>query len=203
MVLADTAQLMASIANTAQTAAQTAASSSSSALDRHKIGDIINLSEAQALWALGEQKVAVRSVEALVKALPDSRDDRDEMLLIWASRAAALGETDIARSLLTNYTYHPNHTTCANHSTCFLVHKRLQPHTIISPPHIPGRHHTLILTLTPKPVHVHNVYYPSGHATAAPASPRAQLVKDITTSLIDTLSSKSTIPKCRFLISRI
>ena len=68
---------------------------------------VAGLSEAQALWALGEQKVAVRSVEALVKALPDSRDDRDEMLLIWASRAAALGETDIARSLLDSVIFPP------------------------------------------------------------------------------------------------
>lgn len=68
------------------------------------IGDpeplVAGLSEAQALWALGERKVAVRSVEELVKNLPDSRADREEQLLVWAGRAASVGETDVARSLL-------------------------------------------------------------------------------------------------------
>ncbi|MFT5681659.1 MAG: hypothetical protein ACI8RZ_002565 [Myxococcota bacterium] len=68
---------------------------------------VAGLSEAQALWALGEQKVAVRSVEELVKALPDSREDRDSMLLVWSSRAAALGEVDIARSLLDSVIFPP------------------------------------------------------------------------------------------------
>jgi len=61
---------------------------------------VSGLSEAQALWALGERKVAVRSVEELVKNLPDERADRDEMLLVWAGRAASLGETELAQGLL-------------------------------------------------------------------------------------------------------
>lgn len=61
---------------------------------------VSGLSEAQALWALGERKVAVRSVEELVKNLPDSRDDRDALILLWAGRAASLGETELANSLL-------------------------------------------------------------------------------------------------------
>lgn len=61
---------------------------------------VSGLSEAQALWALGERKVAVRSVEELVKNLPDERADRDEMILVWAGRAASLGETELAQSLL-------------------------------------------------------------------------------------------------------
>ncbi len=68
---------------------------------------VAGLSEAQALWALGEQKVAVRSVEELVKALPDSREDRDTLLMVWASRSAALGESDIARSLLESVIFPP------------------------------------------------------------------------------------------------
>lgn len=61
---------------------------------------VSGLSEAQALWALGEHKVAVRSVEELVKNLPDSRGDRDALTLIWAGRAASLGETELAKGLL-------------------------------------------------------------------------------------------------------
>ena len=61
---------------------------------------VSGLSEAQALWALGEHKVAVRSVEELVKNLPDEREDRDEMVLVWAGRAASVGETELAEGLL-------------------------------------------------------------------------------------------------------
>ncbi len=69
---------------------------------------VSGLSEAQALWALGERKVAVRSVEELVKNLPDSREDRDEQILVWAGRAASLGETDIARGLLDALIFPPD-----------------------------------------------------------------------------------------------
>lgn len=58
------------------------------------------LSEAQALWALGQRKIAVRSVEDLVRAYADTRDDGSEQLLLWAGRAASVGETEISANLL-------------------------------------------------------------------------------------------------------
>lgn len=61
---------------------------------------VVGLSEAQALWVLGERKLAVKSAEELVLSLPDDRADRDSQLLIWAGRAASTGEVAIARSLL-------------------------------------------------------------------------------------------------------
>ncbi len=61
---------------------------------------VAGLCEAQALWILGERKVAVQSAEELVLNLPDDRKDRDELLMIWAGRAASVGEAAIARSLL-------------------------------------------------------------------------------------------------------
>lgn len=68
------------------------------------IGDpeplVAGVSEAQALWALGEKKVAVRSVEELITNLGDDVESRDEQLLIWSGRAASVGETEVARSLL-------------------------------------------------------------------------------------------------------
>ena len=67
---------------------------------------VAGLSEAQALWALGERAVAVKSVEELVKALPEERD-RDAQLLVWSSRAATVGETGIARSLLDSVIFPP------------------------------------------------------------------------------------------------
>lgn len=69
---------------------------------------VSGLSEAQALWALGEQKVAVRSVEELVRNLPDSRADRDALILLWAGRAASLGETVLAKSLLDALIFPPD-----------------------------------------------------------------------------------------------
>ncbi|MFZ5481888.1 MAG: hypothetical protein ACOZNI_34325 [Myxococcota bacterium] len=68
---------------------------------------VAGLSEAQALWALGERKVAVRSVEDLVKAYAESRDDGADQLLLWAGRAAAVGETQIAGNLLDAITVPP------------------------------------------------------------------------------------------------
>ncbi len=65
------------------------------------------LSEAQALWALGERRVAVRSVEELVKSLPDDRDDKSELLLIWAGRAAAAGEAQVASNLVESVDFPP------------------------------------------------------------------------------------------------
>jgi tetratricopeptide (TPR) repeat protein len=69
---------------------------------------VSGLSEAQALWALGERKVAVRSVEELVKNLPDEREDRDALILVWAGRAASLGETELANSLLDALIFPPD-----------------------------------------------------------------------------------------------
>jgi len=58
------------------------------------------LSEAQALWALGQRKVAVRSVEELVKSIPDEREDKETILLLWAGRAASAGEPQVATDLV-------------------------------------------------------------------------------------------------------
>jgi thioredoxin-like negative regulator of GroEL len=58
------------------------------------------LSETQALWALGQHKVAVRSVEELVKAYAETHEDGGEQVLLWAGRAAALGETEAAWGLI-------------------------------------------------------------------------------------------------------
>lgn len=68
---------------------------------------VAGLSEAQALWALGQRRIAVRSVEELVKAYAESRDDGPDQLLLWAGRAATVGETDIAYSLLDAITVPP------------------------------------------------------------------------------------------------
>ncbi len=65
------------------------------------------LSEAQALWALGERRVAVRSVEELVKSLPEDRDDKAELLLVWAGRAAAAGESLVASNLVESIDFPP------------------------------------------------------------------------------------------------
>lgn len=67
-----------------------------------KDGDptVAGLAENYALWALGQRKVAVRSVEEVVKALPDEREDKSTELLLWAGRAAAVGQAQVASNLL-------------------------------------------------------------------------------------------------------
>ncbi len=78
-------------------------------LDLMGDGDPIvqGLSEAQALWALGERRVAVRSVEELVKSLSEEHEDKPELLLIWAGRAAAAGEAQVASNLVENIDFPP------------------------------------------------------------------------------------------------
>jgi tetratricopeptide (TPR) repeat protein len=61
---------------------------------------VSGLSEAQALWALGQRPIAVRSVEDLVRAYAEDRDDGGAQLLLWAGRAATVGEPAIATNLL-------------------------------------------------------------------------------------------------------
>jgi hypothetical protein len=68
---------------------------------------VAGLSEAQALWALGKRRIAVRSVEDLVKAYAEAREDGADQLLLWAGRAAAVGESAIATSLLDSITVPP------------------------------------------------------------------------------------------------
>ncbi len=61
---------------------------------------VAGLAETQALWSLGQRRVAVRSVSDLVKAYQASANDGDEQVLLWAGRAAAVGEGEIALGLL-------------------------------------------------------------------------------------------------------
>lgn len=68
---------------------------------------VAGLSEAQALWALGQRRIAVRSVEELVKAYAEGHDDGGDQLLLWAGRAASVGEGEIANSLLDSITVPP------------------------------------------------------------------------------------------------
>ncbi len=68
---------------------------------------IAGLAEAQALWSLGQRPIAVRSVEDLVAAYAENRDDGGAQLLLWAGRAATVGEPAIATNLLDSITVPP------------------------------------------------------------------------------------------------
>jgi hypothetical protein len=68
---------------------------------------VAGLSETQALWALGQRNIAVRSVSDLVKAYAESHDDGPDALLLWAGRAAAVGEVAVANDLLDAITVPP------------------------------------------------------------------------------------------------
>ena len=69
---------------------------------------VAGLSEVSALWALGERTVAVRSVEDLLQNLDDDRSDRGELILLWAGRAASVGEAEVAQSLLDSLIFPPD-----------------------------------------------------------------------------------------------
>lgn len=57
------------------------------------------VAEVQALWALGERRLAVRSAPAALRAWAEGRDDAAEAWLVWAGRAAVVGEGSLARQL--------------------------------------------------------------------------------------------------------
>lgn len=80
------------------------------------------LAEAQALWALGERKVAVKSAEELVRNLPEDRDDRSEQLLMWAGRAVSVREADIAQGLLDAMVFPPDGQQWRKLATQAMVH---------------------------------------------------------------------------------
>lgn len=61
---------------------------------------LVGLAEATALWALGSRDVAVEAAEDLVKALPDDDPSKDELLLLWAGRAATSGRPAVGLSMM-------------------------------------------------------------------------------------------------------
>ena len=68
---------------------------------------VAGLAENYALWALGQRQVAVSSVEEVVKALPDTREDKPAELLLWAGRAASVGESQVALNLVESVGFPP------------------------------------------------------------------------------------------------
>lgn len=58
------------------------------------------IAETVAMWALGMREEAVEASEELLVSLPVQDEERDELLLLWAGRAAATGRDDIAEALL-------------------------------------------------------------------------------------------------------
>jgi hypothetical protein len=74
---------------------------------------VSGLAEAQALWALGVRDVAVKSAFELVRLLPEEREDRGELLLVRASRAATVkGQTESAREMLELSFFPPDGQAC-------------------------------------------------------------------------------------------
>ncbi len=68
---------------------------------------VAGLAENYALWALNERSVAVRSVEEVVKAMPEDSDRRSTELLLWAGRAVSEGETQVASNLIEAISFPP------------------------------------------------------------------------------------------------
>ncbi len=64
------------------------------------------LAENYALWSLGEREVAVTSVGPLIRAISEGAWKNQE-LLIWAGRAAAVGEPQAASDLLESIAFAP------------------------------------------------------------------------------------------------
>ncbi len=67
---------------------------------KHPDPAVAGLAENYALWALDQRDFAVASVEEVVKGLPEDYEGKPAELLVWAGRAASLGETQVASNLL-------------------------------------------------------------------------------------------------------
>lgn len=68
---------------------------------------LAGLAEATALWALGDREQAVQSAEELVRELPSDYEQKSELLMMWASRAATSGKPAIANTLLDDLEFPP------------------------------------------------------------------------------------------------
>ena len=68
---------------------------------------LADLAEVTALWALGVRDSACEAAEDLVKQLPPDYEKKDELLLLWASRAVTSGQPAVARSLLDELAFPP------------------------------------------------------------------------------------------------
>ena len=55
------------------------------------------LSEAEALWSLGQRNIAARSVEELLRSMGEGAE---ALMLLWAGRAASVGEVATATALV-------------------------------------------------------------------------------------------------------
>ena len=64
------------------------------------------MAENYALWSMGEHSVAVSSVAPLIRAISES-DWKNQELLVWAGRAAAVGEPQAASDLLESIAFAP------------------------------------------------------------------------------------------------
>ena len=67
---------------------------------RHESPWMQSLAESQAAWALRDYKLAVKSASGLLKKVQDDLPNYSEESLIWASRAIALGEAELAQDIL-------------------------------------------------------------------------------------------------------
>ena len=68
---------------------------------------LVGLAEAQALWALGERKTAVKTATELVDSLGDEASSADEWRLMWASRGVSVGLPDESEELLAGILFPP------------------------------------------------------------------------------------------------
>jgi len=64
------------------------------------------MAENYALWSMGQRSVAVTSVAPLIQAISES-DWKGQELLVWAGRAAAVGEPQAASDLLESIAFAP------------------------------------------------------------------------------------------------
>jgi len=82
---------------------------------------VAGLAENYALWALGERHIAVKSVAPLIRAIGEN-DWKTTELLVWAGRAAAIGEAQAASDMLDSIAFPPKGQAWRVRATRAIIH---------------------------------------------------------------------------------
>jgi hypothetical protein len=85
-------------------------------------GELGELAEVTAAWAVGNQSWALENIVDVTGRLPRGWNDDDQEMLVWAGRAVGVGNADVAEALLRSVRSLPTEQNWRKTATMALVH---------------------------------------------------------------------------------